>query len=305
MAHFLTVTPNPAYDVTYVVPGVELGKVHRVAEVQERAGGKGINVARVLGQFGEDVHALGFGDAGFAAALDADGISNELIDALPRVRRTLVVHGAETTAFWERGHELEPGADDALAEQVEAALVDARGLVVSGSLPGGADPGLPARLARLAVAAGVPVVVDADGEALRLAARVPGVVLMPNADEVRALAPDTDDWLDACRSVVDAGVRAVIATRGAEGMTAVTADEVRHATPARRVDGNPTGAGDAAAAAVISQLARDSDDWHTLLVDAVATSGAAVVAPVAGQIDAAVRASLRTGITTQRDEERT
>ena len=305
MARFLTVTPNPAYDVTYVVPGVELGKVHRVAEVRERAGGKGINVARILGQLGEDVHALGFGDAGFAAALDDDGISNELIAALPRVRRTLVVHGAETTSFWERGHKLAPGAEDALARQVEAALVDARGLVVSGSLPGGGDPGLPARLARLAVTAGVPVVVDADGEVLRLAARVPGVVLMPNADEVRALAHDTDDWLDACRSVVDTGVRAIIATRGAEGMTAVTAVEIRHATPPRRVDGNPTGAGDAAAAAVISQLACDSDDWHTLLVDAVATSGAAVAAPVAGQIDTAVRASLRTGITTRRDEERT
>lgn len=291
----LTITANPAYDVTYAVPRVEIGEVHRVEEVRQRAGGKGVNVARVLQQIGESVCALGFGDAAFAAALDRDAITHDLVYALPHVRRTLVVQAEQTTSFWEPGAMLADGAVGELLRRVESRLPHARALVVSGSLPAGAGPELPARLARLAIAAGVPAVVDCDGEPLRHAAEVPGVVLMPNADEVRALA-ETDDWLAGCRSVVESGVRSVVATRGAEGITAVSADGSWHASPGETVDGNPTGAGDAAAAAVIAHLTREPVDWPALLTDAVATSAAAVASPVAGEIDPATRDRVRTKV---------
>lgn len=299
----LTVTPNPAYDVTYVVPRVEPGRVHRVTEVRERPGGKGINVARVLARIGETVRAMGFADEAFAAALDEEGVAHDLVRALPRVRRTLVVQGAETTSFWEPGHDLAAGAEDDLMRRVEARLSGARGLVVSGSLPSGADATLPARLARVAVGAGVPVIVDADGDALRHAARVPGVVLMPNIDEVQLLTDGSPGWLDACRTLVCSGVRAVLATRGVEGITAVTTDGSWNATPGERLDGNPTGAGDAAAAAAIANLVRDPVDWPALLADAVATSGGAVVAPVAGEIEAATRDRLRPLVAVEQIEE--
>ena len=64
----LTVTCNPAVDVTYDVDRLVPGAVHRVSRVRQRLGGKGVNVARVLHQLGEPVHALGLGDAGFARA---------------------------------------------------------------------------------------------------------------------------------------------------------------------------------------------------------------------------------------------
>ncbi|HLR84567.1 MAG TPA: hexose kinase [Nocardioidaceae bacterium] len=299
----LTVTPNPAYDVTYVVPRIDLGAVHRVAEVRERAGGKGINVARVLGQLGVRAHALGFGDNAFAMALRDDGIDHDLVEALPRVRRTLVVRAEDTTSFWEPGATLADGAEDELCRRVEERLTDARGVVVSGSLPSGADPGLPARLARLAVAAGVPVVVDTHGEPLRRAAQVPGVVLMPNTDELADLATDADDWKTACDSLVAAGVRAVVATHGADGMSAVAQDASWHASPPERIAGNPTGAGDAAAAATIAHLSGGHPDWPALLAEAVATSGAAVTMPAAGEIDHATRERLRPYVTVRRDEE--
>ncbi|UYM04144.1 1-phosphofructokinase family hexose kinase [Solicola gregarius] len=289
----LTVTPNPAYDVTYAVPRVTLGDVHRVAEVRERAGGKGINVGRVLDQLGEPVCVLGFGDAAFTAALDRDGIAHDLVEALPHVRRTLVVHAEQATSFWEPGATLSDGAEAELMRRTESRLANAHGLVVSGSLPRGTDPRLPARLAQLAIDAGVPVVVDCDGEPLRRAAKVPGVVLMPNADEARVLAGGSDDWLSACRSLVESGVRAVVATRGEDGMAAILADRCLQAVCGDRLEGNPTGAGDAAAAAMIAGLARGQLDWSTLLTDAVSTSAAAVVAPAAGEVDLATRDRLR------------
>ena len=62
----LTVTLNPAYDVTYRVDRVELGSVHRVSEVLELLGGKGVNVSRVLMQLGVPTVAMGFADAAFS-----------------------------------------------------------------------------------------------------------------------------------------------------------------------------------------------------------------------------------------------
>ncbi|MGH3358253.1 MAG: 1-phosphofructokinase family hexose kinase [Nocardioidaceae bacterium] len=294
----LTVTPNPAYDVTYTVPRIEPGAVHRVDDVRERAGGKGINVARVLMQLGEPVYALGFGNEAFAADLDTAGVQHDLVLALQRVRRTLVVHAEnDTTSFWEPGASLmSPDACDRLCARLRLRLEDADGVVVSGSLPAGADPALPARLARMAIDAGVPVVVDTDGEPLRLAARVPGVVLVPNADELESLLAGTrelTDPLEACAGLLASGARAVVATRGSDGMIAATSDGAWHATPGERVEGNPTGAGDSAAAAIIAQLSRPTVDWPALLADAVATAAAAVASPVAGAIDVATRDRVR------------
>src|SRR5699024_9918565 len=56
----VTLTPNPAVDVTYTVPRLSPGEVHRVQQVVESAGGKGVNVARVLAQLGRRVSCTGF-----------------------------------------------------------------------------------------------------------------------------------------------------------------------------------------------------------------------------------------------------
>ena len=54
-----TVTPNPALDITWGVPGWERGSTTRVTDIMESPGGKGLNVARVADQLGADVCALG------------------------------------------------------------------------------------------------------------------------------------------------------------------------------------------------------------------------------------------------------
>ncbi|NBH08091.1 PfkB family carbohydrate kinase, partial [Amycolatopsis sp. SID8362] len=54
----VTVTPNAALDVTYTVDGLVPDAVHRARDVRHRAGGKGVNVARVLHALGVDVHAI-------------------------------------------------------------------------------------------------------------------------------------------------------------------------------------------------------------------------------------------------------
>ena len=55
----LTVTMNPSVDISYPLGSLELDTVNRVENVMKTAGGKGLNVTRVLAEYGEDVIATG------------------------------------------------------------------------------------------------------------------------------------------------------------------------------------------------------------------------------------------------------
>jgi tagatose 6-phosphate kinase len=283
----LTVTCNPAIDVTYTVDSLAPGEVHRVSSVVERPGGKGVNVARVLQQLGETTIATGLADGSFGDAVEASGVPAAFVPVMSKVRRTLVVHAAgETTSLWEPGPEVEGSAVAVLEEQVASLLTTATALVVSGSLPAGVPVTLPATLARLATKRGVPVVLDLDDEPLKAAAEHSGAVLVPNRDELFRLlgASGTLDVVEAGRDLSARTGAAVVVTLGVEGMLAVTGEGCWHAAVPEPVRGNPTGAGDSAAAAIARGLTR-GDPWPDIVADAVALSAAAVLAPVAGEVD--------------------
>src|SRR4030088_917369 len=91
----LTVTLNLALDVTYRVPAVNLHAANRVSAVAVHAGGKGVNVARILQELGHSVVVSGLvggwtGDA-VIADLDAAGIESALVPIAGETRRTLAV----------------------------------------------------------------------------------------------------------------------------------------------------------------------------------------------------------------------
>lgn len=282
----LTVTCNPALDVTYRVDRLRPGAVHRVSETFVRPGGKGVNVARVLHQLGEPVRALGLADAGFAARLATFGVPASFVEAMPEVRRTVVVHDAATTSLWERGHPVTSDAVQRLVGTVVEHLVEARVLVVSGSLPPGVPVDLPLRLAGLAAEASVPVVLDLDDEPLAAAAHGGGAVLTPNADELARLLGAVDDPVASVRALAARTGAPVVLTLGERGLLATDGTTCWRATLPHPVRGNPTGAGDAVTAGIARGLAR-SRDWPDILRDAVALGTAAVAVPTAGEVDLA------------------
>lgn len=278
----VTVTPNLALDVTYELPELRPGRTHRVHTVHTRAGGKGVNVARVLKSLGHDVLVLGLagGATGEAvrADLEAAGLPHDLVPCAGETRRTMtLVADGEATLLNEPGPMITPAEWAALEARVPAADV----LVVSGSLPPGVDDDAIARLA----ARDVPVIVDTSGEPLRRAAPYAWAV-KPNAEELSALT-GTDDPVAGARSL---RANAVIVSLGAAGLLAVTGDEVRRVAPPEVVEGNPTGAGDAVVAAL---AAGAGSPWPDLLGDAVALSAAAVLSPVAGSYDSAAYEGFR------------
>lgn len=283
----LTVTCNPAIDVTYHVDDLVPGGVHRVLEVRQQPGGKGVNAARVLYQLGEDVVALGLADAGFGRSVEELGVAADFLDVLPSVRRTVVVqHGATTTSLWEPGGPVADSAAESLTNLVGRRVGEADALIVSGSLPPGLDPGLPVRLAAVAAAAGVPTLLDLDDEPLALALARGGSVLTPNRDELARLLPGAGrlDLVEAARALADRNRAPVVLTLGEYGVLAATDSACWRACLPEPVVGNPTGAGDATAAGLVRGLAAGMG-WPELLGQAAALGAAAVLAPVAGEVD--------------------
>ena len=264
----LTVTPNPAIDLTWHVDRLTPGATHRVPRGASRAGGKGVNAARVLHASGHDVVALatagGASGDEFRADLEASGLPHHLIATASATRRSVAIvddADGETSILNERGETLSPAESADLADAAADLGRTAQAVAISGSLPPGFGPEeLGALVARL-VANGVPVVVDTSGPGILAAARAGAHALKPNREEL-ADATGLPDPIDGARALIALGARLVVVSLGAEGLVVVGAD----GTPAgarlpRVLHGNATGAGDAAVAAIASALATGDDLW--------------------------------------------
>ncbi|MFE1840337.1 1-phosphofructokinase family hexose kinase [Streptomyces sviceus] len=303
----LTVTLNTALDITYRVPSLRPHASHRVAEVVERPGGKGLNVARVLAALGHEVTVTGFtGGATGRIVQDRLTAVPGLVDALVPVsgptRRTIAVvdeRSGDTTQLNEPGPTVTPAEWSAFQEAYEDLVPSVSAVALCGSLPPGVPVGAYAGLIRTAKAAGVPVLLDTSGEALRRGVAARPDILKPNADELAELT-GSHEPLRATQDARRRGARAVVASLGKEGLLAATAEGRWRATPPTQVPGNPTGAGDSVAAGLLSGLVEHLP-WPDRLTRAVALSAATVLSPVAGEFDRAAYADLLERVTVTRE----
>lgn len=297
----LTVTLNTALDITYRVPRLRPHTGHRVTDVTERPGGKGVNVARVLAALGHRTTVTGFvgGVTGTVVRglLAADGDGGLITDALMPIagdtRRTLGVvdtASGDTTQLNEAGPAVTAAEWAAFVDAYTRLLDEASAVALCGSLPPGVPVGAYAQLIREARAANVPTLLDTSGEPLRRGVAARPDIVKPNAEELAGLTGSTEP-LRAARDARRRGARAVAASLGADGLLAITAQGAWRAAPPERLTGNPTGAGDAAAAGLLSGLVEEVP-WPERMARAVALSAAAVRAPAAGEFDRAVYAEL-------------
>jgi 1-phosphofructokinase family hexose kinase len=317
----LTVTPNPAIDLTWHVDRLNPGATHRVPTGASRAGGKGVNAARVLHHTGHEVLALATAGGATGDDLQADlaasGMPHRVIATAAATRRSLAIvddRDGETSIFNELGAPLSPAESTALADAAADLGRTAQAVAISGSLPPGFGPEeLGALVARL-VAAGVPVVVDTSGPGILAAARAGADVLKPNREEL-ADATGLDDPVDGARSLLDLGARLVLVSLGADGLLVVGRGgaPLRARLP-RALHGNATGAGDAAVAAIAVALAAGDDLASAtdaadraradLARRATAWSASAVLAPLAGELSPEHVALAHEVVLTTIDEER-
>lgn len=286
----LTVTPNPAIDVTIAVDRVRTGHTHVVDPAARRAGGKGLNVARVAAQTGAEAVAtglLGDTDAPWFAA-DLSGIRLRASLCQGPTRSSFAVSETEpgrVTLFNERGHPRSAAEWDGLIQIVAEEAARSACVVVSGSLP--PDPPGDAIARVIAAAGNVPVIADLVGEALWEAIDAGAQIVKPNKEEL-ARTVGHADVLAGARTLIERGATLVLVSLGEDGILAVPATgPARSARLSSPLRGNATGAGDAAVAAVATALDAGADpatDLDRILCRAVGWSAAAVLAPLAGAL---------------------
>jgi tagatose 6-phosphate kinase len=291
----ITVTPNAALDITYEVDELKPQHSHRVRAVHQRAGGKGVNVASVLALMGYEVVAMGFAGGMTGAQIQADldmrGLPHRLVDCDGESRRTINVvsgvHGG-ATIFNEPGPEVSSARWQELLENL-CDLVDATAapvVVLSGSLPRGLAEDAYPEMITLCRAFGAPVIVDTSGASLLSALSAGPDLAKPNMAEVTEAAGIRDPAL-AAAELRGLGARDLVVSAGGDGLMLLPMKgpgwRGRLAEPLR---GNPTGAGDAAVAALAAGLSTGAPS-QDMVQAAVAWSAAAVLQPVAGDVDPA------------------
>lgn len=256
-----TVTLNPALDKTAQVPGLKVDEVNRITELRRDAGGKGINVSKVIAKLGGTSEAVAIlaGATGdwIAEALRAEGIAVKAFDAEGETRTNLKVvdpEGGTHTDINEPGphvtDELLDHMLDVLGEEVREGDI----VVVSGSLPAGVDPQTYKKWTRRLRHAGARVYLDADGDALVAGLAGKPFFTKPNDHELSAMVgrelTTVDQIAGAARELVAGGVERVVISMGGEGAVFATAEETWHAGPVKVPVGSTVGAGDSVVAAL-------------------------------------------------------
>jgi 1-phosphofructokinase family hexose kinase len=220
----LTVTLNAAIDRTVAVPNFRLGRRHRAVESRTVAGGKGINVARALSLLGRPVIATGFvgGPTGTRVleGLQEESVLTDFTRIASETRINLAVidpTSGEQTEINERGPAVSPEEVQRLFDRIGYLANGARICVLAGSVPPGAGDDLYARLVDDLSRRGVPVVLDAEGEAMLAGVRAGASMVTPNEAEAEELVgqefADKGDLAQGLRELVRLGASEAAITR--------------------------------------------------------------------------------------------
>jgi len=265
----LTVTFNPAIDQTVTLDRLVPGEVHRARSVRQNAGGKGVNVASCLADWGEDVSAYGLLGSDNAASFDAlfaaKGIEDRFIRIAGTTRVNLkLVDPTGTTDINLDGIAVDPGRAEMVAATICNAAREGDLVVLAGSLPPGCPPDTYAALTARLRAIGCRVVLDTSGLPMKCAleSAQPPHVVKPNRDELSQLLarplPDMVALLEAARTLRDGGVALVVVSMGADGALFVSNEGALTARLAIGEVASTVGAGDAMVAGITAALAEEA-----------------------------------------------
>ncbi|MCO1690289.1 1-phosphofructokinase family hexose kinase [Pseudomonas aeruginosa] len=189
MARILTITLNPALDLTVRLRQLELGAVNRSEAVLTQAAGKGLNVAQVLADLGHRLTVSGFlgedNQPPFTAMFQRRGFADAFVRVPGETRSNikLAERGGRVSDLNGPGPEADERAQAALLERLDRLAGEHELAVVAGSLPRGVEPEWLGELLRRLRRLGLKVAFDSSGAALREGVKAAPWMIKPNAAE--------------------------------------------------------------------------------------------------------------------------
>ena len=252
----VTLTLNPALDVSTSTPRVEPDRKLRCTAGRRDPGGGGINVARVAHRLGARTLAI-FPSGGLTGQMlerlvEAEGVGSLPVPVSGETREDVTVLDESSGAqyrFIMPGPHLHGVEWMACLKALAGLEAKPDFVCASGSLPPGVAPQRLRDLAQRAKARDLRLAVDCSSEALAAALGAGVHLVKPNLRELSDLVgrplPGLEARLGACRELIAGGGAAIVAlSLGAEGALLVTSTEAWAAPglPIRPV--STVGAGD-------------------------------------------------------------
>jgi 6-phosphofructokinase 2 len=293
MTAVVTLTVNPAVDLSATADAVVHTRKIRCTQVARDPGGGGINVARVICRLGGDARALYTVGGPLGALLERlvgeDGVSSLTVPIDDDTRESFTVHDAACASeyrFVLPGPELSEAEWRALLDAIAGLEPAPRYLVASGSLPPGVPEDFYARVAEAAKSIGARFVLDTSGSALTAALATGVHLVKPNLRELRDLTGETLDtesaWRGAARRLVETGkADAVALSLGHHGALLATPEGAWRAPALPVRVASAVGAGDSFVGAMVCALANGAEMTQAFR-HGIAAGSAALLTPGTG-----------------------
>lgn len=259
-----TVTLNPAVDKTFTAARLLPGQVNRMDSVKNIAGGKGINVSKVLRQYDYPVKALGF-MGGYTGRFIEDyakeiGIQCRFthVEGETRSSINIVSQDGYVTEVLEPGPTILEAELAVFLRDFDREISDSNLVVLSGSAPAGVPSSIYGELIQKSRKQGKRVLLDTSGLLLREGVAAKPFMIKPNVKELEILA---DRRLKGLEEIADAavflnrqGIEHILVSMGAKGLLYVREGEVIHAKTPKIRAVNTVGCGDSTVAAFAMAL---------------------------------------------------
>ncbi|MBS4077586.1 1-phosphofructokinase [Pseudomonas rustica] len=305
MAKILTLTLNPALDLTVELPRLDAGQVNRSDEMHTHAAGKGVNVAQVLADLGHQLTVSGFLGEDNLQAFETLFAKRGFVDAFIRVpgetRSNIKVaeQDGRITDINGPGPVVDAAAQQALLDRLVQIAPGHDAVVVAGSLPRGVTAQWLRELIERLNQLGLKVALDSSGEALRAALKASPWLIKPNTEELAdalgcEVVSHTAEAQAAARLHAQ-GIEHVVISHGADGVNWFSVGSALHATPPKVSVASTVGAGDSLLAGMLHGLL-SADTPEQTLRTATAIAAMAVTQIGFGINDRAQLAQLEQGV---------
>lgn len=281
----LTVTLNPAVDKTCELGRMIPGEVNRMRKAFSVAGGKGINVTKVLRQFHLPVAAMGF-LGGYSGRMIEDEMIKEGVEChFTRIKKNtrtstnILSDDGYVTEFLEPGPDISEKELANFRKELEYCLEQCDIVVLSGSLPGNVPQELYAQLVERCRAEYKKVILDASGIPFKLGVAAKPYLIKPNRKELEFLVgrklPDRASIEKEAKELVAGGISKVLVSMGNDGLLYVDKNTVLY-EPAKEVEiVNTVGCGDCVVASfAMSELAGEDAEIAVKKASALAAANA-------------------------------
>lgn len=271
MSRVLTVTLNPAIDVRYNVENFRLGNVNRTQGIEKNAGGKGINVSRIINLLGGDILATGIvgGFTGklFLKKLNENSIKNSFLETEYETRTCIAIIDEKIDGITEV---LESGKGDMevcnlFIKKYLEILEDKEIKVVcgSGSLLKGIDPLVYNTLIEEGNRRGIKFILDTSGETLVKGIDAKPFLIKPNQEELEDILGrklnSIEEIVEAAKELMKRGAENVMVTLGGAGALLVTPEKVYRGTFPKVEIKNTVGSGDSTVGGFAHALSQGKD----------------------------------------------